>query len=123
EQKAKSAEYLKRLQYLEADFENYRKRVEKEMSDNRKFGNQRLLSELIVVNDELALALREAKGNNENPTIVAGVGMVHQRLQGILSKEEVEKIQSLGTKFNPDLHDAALRAVSNEEEGTMLEEI
>jgi molecular chaperone GrpE len=123
EEKAKSADYLKRLQYLQADFENYRKRVEKEMSDNRQFGNQRLLAELIVVNDELELALREAKGNNENPTIVAGVGMVHKRLQGILSKEGVEKIQSLGSKFNPDLHDAALRVVSDEEEGTIVEEI
>jgi len=123
EEKAKSADYLKRLQYLQADFENYRKRVEKEMSDNRQFGNQRLLSELIVVNDELELALREARGSNENPTIVEGVAMVHKRLQSILSKEGVEKIQSLGSKFNPDLHDAALRVVSDEEEGTIVEEI
>jgi molecular chaperone GrpE len=122
-EKAKSEDYLRRLQYLQADFENYRKRVEKEMSDNRQFGNQRLLSELIVVNDELELALREAKGNNENPTIIEGVGMVHKRLQSILSKEGVEKIQSLGSKFNPDLHDAALRVVSDEEEGTIVEEI
>src|SRR3989441_7074573 len=122
EEKVKSADYLKRLQYLQADFENYRKREEKEMSDNRQFGNQRLLSELIVVNDELELALREARGSNENPTIVEGVAMVHKRLQSILSKEGAEKIQSLGSKFNPDLHDAALRVVSDEEEGTIVEE-
>src|SRR2546425_7152878 len=122
-EKAKADDYLLRLQYLQADFENYRKRVEKEMSDNRQFGNQRLLSEIIVVNDELELALREARGSNENPTIVEGVAMVHKRLQSILSKEGVEKIQSLGSKFNPDLHDAALRVVSDEEEGTIVEEI
>jgi molecular chaperone GrpE len=122
-EKAKSEDYLRRLQYLQADFENYRKRVEKEMSDSRQFGNQRLLSDLIVVNDELELALREAEENKENPTILEGVGMVHKRLQSILSKEGVEKIQSLGSKFNPDLHDAALRVVSDEEEGTIVEEI
>src|SRR5438128_10809747 len=122
-EKAKSEDCLRRLQYLQADFENYRKRVEIEMSDNRQFGNQRLLSDLIVVNDELELALREARGSNENPTIVEGVAMVHKRLQSILSKEGVEKIQSLGSKFNPDLHDAALRVVSGEEEGTIVEEI
>src|SRR3989442_15309026 len=94
-EKAKSADYLRRLQYLQADFENYRKRVEKEMSDNRQFGNQRLLSELIVVNDELELALREARGSNENPTIVEGVALVHIRLQSILSKDGDIKIQSL----------------------------
>jgi len=122
-EKAKSEDYLRRLQYLQADFENYRKRVEKEMSDNRQFGNQRLLSDLIIVNDELELALREAEESKENPTILEGVGMVHKRLESILSKEGVEKIQSLGSKFNPDLHDAALRVVSDEEEGTIVEEI
>src|SRR5205807_6574540 len=122
-EKAKSEDYLKRLQYLQADFENYRKRVEKEMSDNRQFGNQRILSDLIVVNDELELALREAEESGENPTIVEGVGMVHKRLQSILSKEGVEKIHSLGSRFNPDLHEAALRVVSDKEEGPFVEEI
>jgi len=120
---AKADDYLRRLQYLQADFENYRKRVEKEMSDNRQFGNQRLLSDLIIVNDELELALREAEESKENPTILEGVGMVHKRLQTILSKEGVEKIQSTGSKFNPDLHDAALRVESDEAEGTIVEEI
>ena len=122
-EKSKSEDYLRRLQYLQADFENYRKRVEKEMSDIRQFGNQRLLSDLLVVNDELELALREAEESGEDPTIVEGVGMVHKRLQSILSKDGVEKIHSLGSKFNPDLHDAALRVVSDKEEGTIVEEI
>ena len=122
-EKAKADDYLRRLQYLQADFENYRKRVEKEMSDNRQFGNQRLLSDLIIVNDELELALREAEESKENPTILEGIGMVHKRLQAILSKEGVAKIQSTGSKFNPDLHDAALRVDSDEEEGTIVEEI
>src|SRR5712664_610345 len=122
-ERAKSEDYLRRLQYLQADFENYRNIVEKEMSDNRQFGNQRLLSDLIVVNDELELALREAEESKENPTILEGVGMVHKRLQTILSKEGVEKIQSTGSKFNPDLHDAALRVESDEAEGTIVEEI
>ena len=122
-EKAKSEDYLRRLQYLQADFENYRKRVEKEISDIRQFGNQRLLSDLIVVNDEMELALRKAEESEENPTIVEGVGMVHKRLQSILSKEGVEKIRSLGSRFNPDLHDAALRVESDKEDGTIVEEI
>jgi molecular chaperone GrpE len=122
-EKAKSDDYLRQLQYLQADFENYRKRVEREMADNRQFGNLRLLSDLIVVNDELELALKEADQSKENPTIVDGIGMVHKRLMSILSKEGVQKIQSLGSKFNPDLHEAALRVESDEEDGTVMEEI
>lgn len=122
-EKAKSEDYLRRLQYLQADFENYRKRVEREMSDSRQFGNQRLLFDLIVVNDELELALKEAQESEENPTIVEGVAMVHKRLESLLTKEGVAKIQSLGSKFNPDLHEAALRVMSDKEEGTVVEEI
>jgi len=122
-ERSKSADYLRRLQYLQADFENYRKRVEKEMSDTRQYGNQRLLSELLLVNDDLELALRKAKESNEDPTITEGVGMVLKRLQNLLSNEGVEKIQGSGSRFNPDLHEAALREESDKEEGTILEEI
>jgi molecular chaperone GrpE len=122
-ERAKSDDYLRRLQYLQADFENYRKRVEKEMSDNRQYGNQRLLSDLIIVNDELELALRKAEETKESPTITEGLRMVHKRLHNLLSKEGIEKIQALGARFNPEIHDAALRVESDEEDGTVIEEI
>ena len=122
-EKARAEDYLRRLQYLQADFENYRKRVEKDMSDNRQYGNQRLLSDLIIVNDELELALGKAEESKESPTITEGLKMVYKRLQSLLSKEGVEKIQALGTKFNPDMHDAALRIESDEEDGMVVEEI
>ena len=122
-ERAKSDDYLRRIQYLQADFENYRKRVEKEMSDNRQYGNQRLLADLIVINDELELALRKAEDSEESPAIAEGLGMVHKRLRNLLSKEGVEKIQALGSKFNPEIHDAALRVESDDEDGTVIEEI
>lgn len=122
-EKAKSDDYFRRLQYLQADFENYRKRAEKEMSDVKQMGNERLLSDLLVVNDELELALQKAKENDENPLFLEGAGMVHRRLQSLLSKEGVQRIPGVGSKFSPDLHEAALRVPSEEEEGTIVEEI
>ena len=122
-EKAKAEDYLKRLQYLQADFENYRKRVEKEVGDSRRFGNERLLSELLLVHDELTLALQKAEETEQNPVIVEGVGMVQKRLEGLLSKEGVKKIASVGSRFTPDLHEAALGVESDKEEGTVVEEI
>ena len=122
-EKARADDLFKRLQYLQADFENYRRRMEKEMGDTKRFGNERLLSDMLVVNDEMELALEKARENGENPALLEGVGMVLKRLQSILSKEGVERIQGVGSRFNPDLHDAALRVASNEEEGTIIEEI
>jgi molecular chaperone GrpE len=122
-EKNKSQDLLRRLQYLQADFENYRKRVEKEVGDVRKFGNERLLSELLTVKDELELAYAKAQESKQNPVIVDGVGMTLKRIQSLLSKEGVEKIPGIGSKFNPDYHEAAMRIASDEEEGTVVEEV
>jgi molecular chaperone GrpE len=122
-EKEKSNDLLRRLQYLQADFENYRKRVEKEMGDVKKFSNERLLSDLLTVKDELDLASAKAHETKQNPVLLEGVGMIQKRVQNILSKEGVERIPGTGSKFNPDYHEAALRVVSDEEEGTVLEEV
>jgi molecular chaperone GrpE len=123
DEKERSADLLRRLQYLQADFENYRKRVEKEMGDAKRFSNERLLSDLLIVKDELDLAFAKARETKQSPVLLEGVGMVQKRLQNILSKEGIERVPGAGSAFNPDYHEAALRVVSDEEEGTVLEEV
>src|SRR3989454_11310031 len=123
-EKEKSEDLLRHLQYLQADFENYRKRVEKEVGDVKRFSNERLLSDLLTVKDELDLAFAKIRETKQNPVLLEGVGMIQKRVQNILSKEGVERVPGAGSKFNPDYHEAALRVVSDdEEEGTVLEEV
>ena len=123
-EREKSEDLLRRLQYLQADFENYRKRVEKEIGDVKRFSNERLLSDLLTVKDELDLAFAKIRETKQNPVLLEGVGMIQKRVQNILSKEGVERIPGAGSKFNPEYHEAALRVVSDdEEEGTVLEEV
>lgn len=122
-EKNKSEDLFRRLQYLQADFENYRRRVEKEIGDVRRFGNERLLSDLLTVKDELELAYTKAQESKQNPVILDGVGMILKRLQSLLSKEGVERIPGVGSKFNPDHQEAALRVPSDQEEGTVVEEV
>ena len=122
-EKARAEDLFKRLQYLQADFENYRRRTEKDLSDARRFGNERLLSDLLVVNDEMELALERARESGENPVFLQGVEMVLKRISNILAKEGVERIPGVGTKYTPDLQEAALKAPSEEEDGTIIAEI
>src|SRR5437867_11291617 len=91
-EREKSEDYLRRLQYLQADFENYRKRAEREMGDVKKYGNDRLLSDLLVIMDELELGLEKAREGGNSPILVEGIGMVLKRFQGLLAKEGVAKI-------------------------------
>lgn len=122
-EKSKSDDLFRRLQYLQADFENYRKRTEKEMGDVKRYGNERLLSDLLTVKDELELAMAKARESRQNPVLLDGVGMVLKRLTNLLSKEGVERIESVGSKFNPEYEEAALRVPSDEDEGTVVEEV
>jgi len=122
-EKSKSEDLLHRLQYLQADFENYRKRVEKEMGDVKRLSNERLLLDLLTVKDELDLAFSKAREAKQNPVLLEGVSMIQKRLQNIMSKEGVERIPGEGSMFDPDYHEAALRIVSDEEEGTVVEEV
>jgi molecular chaperone GrpE len=122
-EKSRADDFFRRLQYLQADFENYRKRVEKEMSDARKYGNERLLADLLTVKDELDLALVKAKESKQNPVLLDGVSMVAKRVQSLLTKEGVERVPGVGSKFNPEYQEAALKVPSDKEEGTVVEEV
>ena len=122
-EREKSDELFRRLQYLQADFENYRKRVEKEVGDVKRYGNERLLSDLLTVKDELELAYAKAQESRQNPVLLDGVGMILKRLQNLLTKEGVERIAGAGSRFNPDYHEAALKIPSDKEEGTIVEEV
>jgi molecular chaperone GrpE len=122
-EKGRADDFFRRLQYLQADFENYRKRVEKDMSDARKYGNERLLADLLTVKDELDLALVKARESKQNPVLLDGVSMVAKRVQSLLAKEGVERVPGVGSKFNPEYQEAALKVPSDEEEGTVVEEV
>jgi molecular chaperone GrpE len=122
-EKEKSEDYLRRLQYLQADFENYRKRVEREMGDVKRYGNERLLSDLLVVVDELELGLKKAREGDCSPVLVEGISMVLKRFQGLLAREGVVRINGVGSQFDPAVHEAALKVPSEREEGTIIEEI
>jgi molecular chaperone GrpE len=122
-EKSRADDFFRRLQYLQADFENYRKRVEKEMGDARKYGNERLLADLLTVKDELDLALIKARESKQNPVLLDGVSMVAKRVQSLLAKEGVERVPGVGSKFNPEYQEAALKVPSDDEEGTVVEEV
>jgi molecular chaperone GrpE len=122
-EREKSEDYLRRLQYLQADFENYRKRIEREIGDVKRYSNERLLSDLLVVVDELELGLKKAREENSSPVLVEGISMVLKRFQGLLAKEGVVRINGVGSQFDPAVHEAALKVPSEKEEGTIIEEI
>ena len=109
------------LQRRQADFENYRKRIEKERADDWKRANARVIEALIPVVDgfEHALAAhREAEYENYRK----GFELIYKQLVDNLTKLGVERVDPLGLPFDPHLHQAVDRTeTADKEDGAILE--
>jgi molecular chaperone GrpE len=91
---------------LAADFDNYRKRVAREHAELTKRANERLLSELLPVLDDLERAL-EAAEQHEEAKLEQGVALVHRSLAALLTRHGLTPIETEGA-FDPHVHEALL---------------
>lgn len=115
EEKRRNEELLSRLKYLQADFENLRKRTDKEVREAGEASQRALASRLLVVLDELQLAVRHAD-SGKGEEIREGIEMVERNLEGALDSVGVERLDCVGKPFDPRLHEAAEK-VQGEKEG------
>jgi molecular chaperone GrpE len=107
EQKKRNEELLTRLKYAQADLENYRKRMEKELKEAGDAVARGLLTRLLVVQDELQLAAKHAEeGDREGDTLQEGISMVRRNLWTALEAVGVERIDCIGKPFDPAVHEA-----------------
>ncbi len=104
EEKKKSEEYLTRLKYLQADFENYRKRIDREIQEVEEFSTSGFGRRLLPVMDELDLAISSAE-SSKSP-LTEGLKMVRKNLNASLEAEGIKRIEALGKPFDPTLYEA-----------------
>ena len=124
EERIKSKELLDRLKYAQADLENYRKRAEKEMAEAKFSSMKGLVARLLVVSDELALAVSHAEEEASGDALAEGFRMVQKNLEGALEAVGVERIEAMGKPFDPAHHEA-IEKVQGAGEGpqVVLEEL
>jgi molecular chaperone GrpE len=109
DEKRRSEDYLRRLKYLQADFENYRKRVDREMRDVEDFSTSNLIKKLLPALDDLDLAIASADQGHDAKGLLEGVVMVRKNLASALQSEGLRDIEAVGKPFDPDLHEAVER--------------
>ena len=122
EEKKKSEELLTRLKYAQADLENYRKRVDRELREAGESQVKGLLIRLLVVQDELDLAAKHAEEKG-GADLGEGIGMVSRNLWSALEAAGVQKIESVGKPFDPALHEAVERVQGGSREDMVVEEV
>ncbi len=117
-------EYEELLKRKQADFENYRKRVQREIEENKKFANVEIILDIIGVLDDFERAIDSAKSSRDFDTLLEGIVMIENQLRGILEKKYgVKRIEAVGKEFDPNLHDAIMMEESDEyEEDTVVED-
>ena len=118
-----SREYLKHLERLQADFDNYKKRQEKKQREFIEFANERLINNLLSVIDNLERALDSTKNEKDTRAIKEGINNTLKDFRNILKKEGVKPIQSIGHRFDPYKHEAVMRIDTDKySEDTVIEE-
>ena len=120
----KSSEYLTRLKYLQADFENYRKRIDKEIHGIAQTSKEELIFKFLTIIDELELALQSGKKNENKEALLQGVSIILEKLKKALEDEGLNTIRAVGTPFDPKKHEAVLEVKTDDyPEETVIEEI
>lgn len=130
-----SDEAAKRLQELvdeaqartlrvQADFDNFRRRTQKEKEELAQYATSKLVGELLPVLDNFERALVTAPANAESEAFTKGINMIFRQLEGVLKSEGLAVMETVGQPFNPEYHQAIMQVESEEhEEGIVTEEV
>lgn len=113
-------------QYLRvmAEFENFKKRVQKESAESRRYANEELLKAMLPVLDNLERALEHGNSNVEDDPMVEGLRMVQKQFLETLEKFGVSQVEALGKPFDPNFHEAMMQvATSDSPPNTVVTEI
>ncbi len=121
---SKAEEYWDKLLRLKADFENIKKRLEKDKSDAIKFANERLLVEILPIVDNFDRAMASLSEGHDPEKVKEGLRLAQNELHEVLEEHGVEVIKSVGTEFNPELHEAVgVVEAPGAQDGIVVEEI
>ena len=115
-------ELNERVVRLTADYDNYRKRAQRDKIEARQFANQGILEKLLPVLDNFEMAIIAVK--DADPSVRDGVQMIYDQLLSVLKAEGVEPVDAVGKQFDPNLHEAISQEESDEvEEGEVISQI
>jgi molecular chaperone GrpE len=106
ETRQESGEYLQTLQRVAADFENYRKRVERDHAENITRASQRVLEDLLPTLDSFDAALAHEPQSPREEKILDGLRGTYGLLMETLARESFEAIAAAGAAFDPAVHEA-----------------
>lgn len=117
-----SEELNSQLLRLQADFVNYRNRMNKEKEKSIAYGTEIIVSELLPVIDNFNRAL-EAEEATKEDSFYKGIKLIEKQLMEVLEKNSVTEIEALGAEFDPNYHHAVVMEESDEHDSNIVIEV
>src|SRR5437879_5244747 len=114
-------EFKSLLQRTRADFENYQKRAQRDIAQERRYAHGLLALDLLPIFDNFERALAAAKQAGESGPLVQGVALIQNQVLDILKRHGITRIEAKGEPFDPNLHQAVMQQPSREPPNTVLE--
>lgn len=116
---------LNKMRYLMADFDNYRKQMEKQLASKAESIKAELLLKFLNIRDDYLRALSVARqSKSEQGVVIEGLEGILKNIDSLLASEGVREIEAVGTPFDPNVHDAiAYSARDDLAENTVTGEI
>jgi len=105
-----------------AEFDNFKKRSQKEKEDATKFGTEKLLKDFLPVMDNLERALDHAE-QHDLQQVIEGVKLVQKLFESTLAKHGVTGFSAVGKPFDPSVHEALMQQESDQPPGTVVSEM
>ena len=122
-EKEKVETTLSKMKYLQADFDNYQKRTNREVEQLLRIGSERIILRLLDILDNLKRATESHNDELATTGVLDGILMIRDDVKGLLESEGVKEIETLGKKFDPALHEAvSFREMSDLDEGSIISE-
>ena len=112
EKQGEAQEHYDRLLRISAEFENFKKRSEREVADYKKFASEAVFREILPIIDNLERAVG-ASNNSDCGALIEGVKMTLQQFYSSFSKFGVVPIEAVGKPFDPRFHEAVMREPSD----------
>lgn len=112
EAEQKAAALKDQLLRTAADFDNYRKRSRREVDDARQSGRETMLTDLLPVFDNLERAVGHVSAASDVQSLASGIQMVMKQFRDTLQRQGIERIQTVGQPFDPNVHEAIQQLVT-----------
>lgn len=123
-QEEKIAELSDRVQRQMAEFDNFRKRTEKEKAQMFEVGAKSIIEKILPVVDNFERGLSAVPEESKGDPFVEGMDKIYKQLMTELENLEVKPIEAVGTEFNPEFHNAVMQVESDEfESGVVAQEL